>query len=210
MLGPSLKRIPTDRTHDAHFLLTNSAPRRLTLPMKLHGPWKIIDSEEVYRDPWIHVRRDNVVRPDDQKGTHCVVHMKPGVCVVALDEDGFVYLTDEFHYGIGRDSLEGVSGGIETGESALSTAQRELEEELGLKAERWTDFGSVDPFTTIVVSPTQLYLAEELAEGVRQPEGTELIRLVKMPLSEAVSQVMSGHITHGPTCTLILKIALLR
>ena len=175
--------------------------------MKPHGPWKILGSDEIYSDPWIHVRRDNVIRPDGQDGTHCVVHMKPGVCVVALDENDFVHLTSEFHYGIGRESLEGVSGGIEQGETALSTAGRELEEELGLKAVRWTDLGSLDPFTTIVVSPTRLYLAEGLTEGVRQPEGTELIRLVKMPLSDAVSQVMGGQITHGPTCALLLKIA---
>lgn len=176
--------------------------------MKSHGPWKITASSEVYRDPWIDVRRDNVIRPDGQDGTHCVVHMKPGVCVVALDEGGFVYLTDEFHYGIGRDSIEGVSGGIEPGETALSTAQRELEEELGLKAERWTDLGSVDPFTTIVVSPTRLYLAEALSEVDCCPEGTELIRRVKMSLTEAVGQVIDSQITHAPTCTLLLKIGL--
>ncbi|NLS95015.1 MAG: NUDIX hydrolase [Planctomycetaceae bacterium] len=177
--------------------------------MKPHGPWKIINSKEVYRDPWIDVQRDEVIRPDGEEGTHCVVRMKPGVCVVALDDDGFVHLTEEFHYGIGRHSVEGVSGGIDPGETALETAQRELEEELGLKAERWTDLGCVDPFTTIVVSPTQLYLAEGLSEGVCRPEGTELIRLVKLSLGEAVSQVLDSRITHGPTATLLLKIQLL-
>lgn len=178
--------------------------------MKPHGPWKILGSNEIYRNPWIEVRRDDVIRPDGKEGTHCVVHMKPGVCVVALDQEEMVHLTDEFHYGIGRDSLEGVSGGIEPGESALETAKRELEEELGLKAGRWTDLGSVDPFTTIVVSPTRLYLAEQLSDGVRRPEGTELIRRVTMPLREAISRVMEGRITHAPTATLLLKIHLIR
>ena len=176
--------------------------------MKPHGPWKIVSSNDVYQDPWIGVRRDKVIRPDGKNGSHCVVHMKPGVCVVALDEQDFVYLTDEFHYGIGRDSIEGVSGGIEPGETALGTARRELEEELGLRAERWTDLGSVDPFTTIVVSPTRLYMAEGLTEVDSCPEGTELIRRVKLPLSEAVAQVMKSRITHGPTCVLLLKVAL--
>ncbi len=178
--------------------------------MKPHGPWKIFASSHVYHDPWIDVRRDDVIRPDGQEGTHCVVEMKAGVCVVALDAEGYVYLTDEFHYGIARYSLEGVSGGIEPGEASLDTARRELEEELGLRAESWTDLGSVDPFTTIVVSPTRLFLAEELSEGVLQPEGTELIRRVKMPLAAAVSQVQESQITHGPTCVLLLKIALRR
>ena len=177
--------------------------------MRPHGPWKILRSGDVYRDPWIEVRRDEVIRPDGREGTHCVVSMKPGVCVAALDDEGFVYLTDEFHYGIGRDSLEGVSGGIEAGERPLETAQRELEEELGLKADRWTELGMVDPFTTIVVSPTRMFLAEGLSEGVRRPEGTEQIRRVRISKSEAIRRVFEGGITHGPTCVLLLKLQVL-
>ncbi|MHB8897483.1 MAG: NUDIX domain-containing protein [Thermoguttaceae bacterium] len=176
--------------------------------MKPHGPWKIFASKQVYHDPWIDVRRDDVIRPDGREGTHSVVEMKPGVCVAALDDEGFVYLTDEFHYAVGRNSLEGVSGGIEPGETPLETARRELEEELGLRAEEWTDLGSVDPFTTIIVSPTQLYLAQRLSPGVAQPEGTELIARVRLPLAEAVAGVVDGRITHGPTCVLLLKLAL--
>lgn len=174
--------------------------------MKPHGPWQILHSTDVYRDPWIEVRRDDVIRPDGKQGTHAVVCMKPGVCVVALDDEGFVHLTGEFHYGIGRDSIEGASGGIEPGETALDTARRELEEELGLKAARWTELGTVDPFTTIVVSPTRLFLAEDLSQVPPQPEGTELIRRVRMSLAEAVQQVLDSRITHGPTCVLLLKI----
>jgi len=178
--------------------------------LQTHGPWKILRSTEVYRDPWLDVRRDDVIRPDGEDGTHCVVSMKAGVCVAALDDEGNVYLTEEFHYAIGRESIEGVSGGIEQGESPLETAQRELEEELGLRADRWTELGVIDPFTTIILSPTRLFLAEGLSEGVCQPEGTEQIRRVKMPLADAIAQVLDSRISHGPTSTLLLKIHLQR
>ena len=65
-----------------------------------YGPWQIRSSREVYRDPWIAVRRDEVIRPDGADGTHVLVWMKPGVSVLALDDDGSVYLADEFHYAI--------------------------------------------------------------------------------------------------------------
>ena len=173
--------------------------------VKRHGPWSIRSSREVYKDPWIEVRKDEVIRPDGADGTHCVVNMKPGVSVLPLDDEGFVYLTEEFHYGVGRTTIESVSGGIESGEDAPGTAARELEEELGIRATRWTELGMVDPFTSIVVSPTGLFLARGLTFVDTAPEGTEQIRPVKVELNEAVDWVISSKITHGPSCVLILK-----
>jgi ADP-ribose pyrophosphatase len=173
--------------------------------MKPHGPWKIVDSQEVYRDPWIAVRKDDVIRPDGRPGTYAVVHLKPGVSVLAMDDDQNVYLTQEFHYGVGRVTLEAVSGGIDEGEDALATARRELKEEIGIEAASWTDLGLVDPFTGSVVSPTRLYLARDLIFGSHDQEGTETIHCVKLPLSQAVHKVLAGEITHGPSCVVILK-----
>jgi len=82
-----------------------------------------------------------------------------------------------------------------------------LAEELGLAAENWKHLTTVDPFTTIVVSPTALYVATGLSEVESAPEGTELIEKVKLPLSEAKQMVISGKITHAPTCVLLLLAA---
>jgi ADP-ribose pyrophosphatase len=154
------------------------------------------------------VRRDEVVRPDGEPGTHCVVQMKPGVSVIALDQDGFVYLTEEFHYAIGRDGIEAVSGGREPGEDPRLTAARELKEELGIRADRWTAVGMVDPFTTIIHSPTALFLAEDLTFGAVSHEGTERIKTIRVRLEEAVEWVFRGVITHAPTAVLLLQIHL--
>ncbi len=172
---------------------------------KQHGPWQIVESNVVYNDPWIHVRKDDVIRPDGLPGTHSVVDLKPGVCVLALDDDNNAYLTEEFHYGVGRVTIEAVSGGIELDESPAVCAKRELQEELGIKAADWTEMGLVDPFTASVVSPTRLYLAQDLSFGESAPDGTEQIRCVKMPLRDALKMVVASEITHGPSCVLILK-----
>jgi ADP-ribose pyrophosphatase len=169
------------------------------------GPWKVVQSREVYRDPWIGVRVDDVIRPDGKPGIHSIIDIKPGVCVLAMDADGSVYLTEEFHYAVGRVTLEAVSGGIEAGETPLDTAQRELREELGIVAGKWTELGVVDPFTANVVSPTRLFLAQELTFAETKHEGTELIRSVRVPLIEAMRMLEDGRITHGPTCVLLLK-----
>lgn len=175
--------------------------------MKKHGPWTICGTREVYRDPWVQLQVDQVLRPDGSPGTYCTVRLKSGVCVIAMDAEKNVYLTQEFHYAVGRITIEGVSGGIEDGESALSTAERELKEELGIVAKRFTPLGCVDPFTAAILSPTQLYLAEELTFGATEREGTEIIELVKVPLEKALQWVEDGTITHAPSCVALLKIA---
>ena len=81
-----------------------------------YGPWRIKTQEVVYQDPFLKVELDQVVRPDQKDGQHVVAFLKPGVCVLAIDHENHVYLTHEFHYGVGRHTLEGVSGGIEPDE----------------------------------------------------------------------------------------------
>ncbi len=172
--------------------------------MTSHGPWQIVQRHEMYRDPWIQLHRDDVIRPDGLPGTFSVVHLKAGICVLA-EQDGTVYLTEEFHYGVGRVTIEAVSGGIEAGEDPLGTAQRELQEELGITAQKWHDLGVCDPFTSSIVSPTRLFLAQQLTLGPQAPEGTELIRRVAVPLEHAVAMVLDSRISHAPSGLLLLK-----
>jgi ADP-ribose pyrophosphatase len=173
--------------------------------MRDHGPWKVLSSREVYRDPWIAVQIDDGIRPDGRPGTHSIIRVKSGVTVIALDEADHVYLTEEFHYAVGRVTIEGVSGGNDPPEDHLATAQRELREEIGIVAARWTPLGVVDPFTANVVSPTLLYLAEELNFVTAQREGTETMHRLRMPLTDAIAMVWDGRITHAPTCVVLLK-----
>ncbi|GAB5442215.1 MAG: NUDIX hydrolase [Fuerstiella sp.] len=167
-----------------------------------HGPWKILRTEQVYEDPWLKVHKDDVIRPDGQPGTYSVVTIKPGVCVLPYDGED-VYLTEEFHYAVGRTTIEAVSGGIDGDEPALEAAQRELSEELGIRAEDWKEFATVDPFTGSVVSPTVLFLATGLSFHGPDQEGTEQIRCVKMSIQQAYDAVCSSQITHMPSCILI-------
>lgn len=174
---------------------------------RVHGPWQIVDSQVRYQDPWVRVVRDEVIRPDGLPGSYCVITLKPGVCVVALDDQDRVHLTREFHYAVGEETVEGVSGGRDGAEPPLLAAQRELREELGLLAGKWIDLGQVDPFTANVFSPTQLYLALDLTRCDRELEGTEQIQPVVMGFEQAIEMVMDSRITHAPSCVALLKAA---
>ena len=78
---------------------------------------------------------------------------------------------------------------------------------MGIVAGRWTELGAVDPFTANVVSPTHLYLAQDLAFVGDQREGTETMRCVRVSLAEALAMVDDGRVTHAPTCVALLKVA---
>jgi ADP-ribose pyrophosphatase len=176
--------------------------------MHKHGPWTIRNSRQVYRDPWIEVQLDQVTRPDGQPGTDSTVMLKSGVCVIAVDEQRRVHLTEEFHYAVGRVTIEGVSGGIEDDETPQLAAQRELAEELGWTARSWRHLGRVDPFTAAVHSTVDLYLARELTRCTTAPEGTEQIVPVVLPIDQVLQMVRDGEISHAPTCVALLRIAL--
>jgi ADP-ribose diphosphatase len=170
-----------------------------------HGPWRILERNEVYRDPWITLTRDEVIRPDGAPGSHCIVQLRHGVSVLAVDDTRMAYLTEEFHYAVGRVTIEAVSGGIDDGEEPARAARRELQEELGITAGHWIDLGTCDPFTSVVTSPTRLFLARDLSFGPVAQDGTESVRTRAIPFDEVVQMVHDGRITHAPSCLLILK-----
>ena len=173
--------------------------------MKTNGPWKIKGSLEKYKNPWVRVREDQVIRPDGKDGIFGVVEMIAGVSVLPLDDKGFVYLTEEFHYAIEQMSIEVVSGAVDAGETTNDAAKRELKEELGVEADEWVNLGIINPFTSVVRSPATMYLAKKLHFSTTNPEGTEKINIIKVTFDDAVKMVVDSRITHGQSCVLILK-----
>jgi ADP-ribose pyrophosphatase len=169
------------------------------------GPWIVTGTKIVYKNPWISVREDSVIRPDKKPGIFGVVDMIPGVTILPIDEKGNVYLTKEYHYGVGRITIEAISGGIKKQETRLNAAKRELEEETGLKAKKWTYLGIIDPFTTAVVCPNYIYLAQDLFQQKARPDGTEKIEIIKVPLEKTVRWLLEGKITHAGSVISILR-----
>lgn len=177
------------------------------MTLEINGPWKVKNSIEKYKNPWMRVREDQVIRPDGKDGIFGVVEMVDGVSVLPFDDEGFVYLTKQFRYSLGENSIETVSGAIDEGESSLEAVKRELKEELGIVADEWTNLGIVNPFTSAVKSSAILFLARQLNFGKSNQDGTENIDLVKIKFEDAVDMVMKSEITHGQSCVLILKAA---
>ena len=148
---------------------------------------------------------DQVTTPDGSPGRYVTVTMKPGVAVLPIDADGQVHLTRQFRYAIGRESVEVASGAIENGEDAEQAAKRELREELGIIADRWTDLGMFDMDTSIVRCPVRMFSATGLRPTTAERNATDANGRFTTPFDSAVEMVMNGDITHAPSCVLLLK-----
>ena len=173
--------------------------------MKKHGPWTVKSSERLYQDKYVEFRVDDVLKPSGEPSRYATGRMLPGVSVLALDAEGFVHLTKQFRYAVGRESIEVVSGGLDEGEEERRAALRELREELGIEAGDLVDLGLVDAVTSQVSAPARIYLARELRFGEPDRGGSEVMETLRVKLEEAVRMVMAGDITHAISCVLILK-----
>ena len=170
-----------------------------------HGPWTVESSERLYADEFAEVWVDEGSKPDGSPGRRVTMRMKPGVAVLAVDDEGFVHLVRTFRYAVGKECVEVVQGGSEEGEEPLESARRELKEELGAEAGELIELGLVDAVTSQVYAPARLFLARRLSFGEPETESTESLRPVKVRLEEAVSMVMDSEITQVVSCALILK-----
>src|SRR5574340_337855 len=111
------------------------------------GPYTILHSKPIYENQWLKLREDRVQRLGGEESVFGVVAMRPGVTVLPMEENGDVHLVKEFKYGLGQETLEAVSGAIESGENAETAGLRELSEEAGLIASELIDLGVVNPLT---------------------------------------------------------------
>lgn len=172
---------------------------------KKHGPWTINKTENKYKDEFIALDVDQVIKPDGEPGSYATVRIKTGVAILPIDEHGKVFLTKQFRYAIGRESIEVISGGIEEEGDPLEAARREAKEELGIEASEWIELGLFHLETSMIKGPVYLFIARDLSYTSTDQDDTEDIRPLKVSMDEALSMVMDSRITHGPSCILILK-----
>jgi 8-oxo-dGTP pyrophosphatase MutT (NUDIX family) len=174
------------------------------------NPWTKISTREVYDNPWINVREDAVVRPDGLPGIYGVVHFKNVAVGVLAVEDAELYLVGQYRYTLERYSWEIPEGGCAPGENPLQAAQRELEEETGLRAGRWLKMGEAHLSNSVSDELAVWFLATELEQGEQRPEGTEKLKVRRVGLKEALEMTASGEITDALSMLALMQFHLRR
>ena len=116
----------------------------------------------------------------------------------------------QFRYPYKEVVRESPAGKLEPGEDPLECGKRELEEELGAVAGRYTDLGRFYPSPGYTSEVIHLYLAEELSFTQQNLDEDEFLEVEKLPLRRAAEQILSGELVDGKTQAAILKAAALR
>jgi len=171
-----------------------------------HNPWQTLSTEVKYHNPWISVREDQVLNPGGGRGIYGVVTMKnKALGIVPVDAEGNTWLVGQYRYPLNEYSWEIPMGGGLVALDILESAQRELKEETGLTAARWTRIARLHTSNSVTDEEGFVFLAEDLTQGEVEPEETEDLRLWKLPLAEAVRMVMDDRITDGVSVAGLLK-----
>lgn len=175
------------------------------------NPWTRLARRAIYRNPWIAVYEDQVLRPDRQPGIYGVVHfLSRAVGAVAVDEHDRVLLVGQYRYTLDVYSWEIPEGGALHHETPLEAIQRELLEETGYRAASWQEIGRAHLSNSVSDEEGFVYLATDLKPGNACPDPTEQLQVMWMPFEKALRMVLDGAITDSLSVIGLQRLALLR
>jgi 8-oxo-dGTP pyrophosphatase MutT (NUDIX family) len=159
-------------------------------------------SREVYRNPWLRVREDEILRSNGVRGKYSVVDKDDCAIIIPLDGER-VWLVEQFRYTVQERSLELPQGGWEMPiDNPEELARGELKEELGLEAKEMTYLGTLWIAYGFVNQKEHVFLATCLTPTEKEETDPEEHDLTAHPVSveEFERMMLTGVIRDS--CTL--------
>lgn len=166
---------------------------------------KKLTSELVYNGGLLKVYRDTVELVNGRVTWREIIRHPGAVIMVPVDDQGNVYLVRQYRYPYQKVVLEVPAGKLEYGEDPFLAAQRELSEEIGATASRWTNLGDMLPTPGYSDELQHVYLAQGLTFGKVHPDEDEFLEQVVMPMEEAAAMATDGRMDDGKSVAAILR-----
>ena len=172
------------------------------------NPWKTKSIQTIYDNPWIRLENHQVINPAGKDAQYGKVHFKNrAMAIIPLDEEGNTWLIGQYRYTLDEYTWEIPMGGGPNDQDLLASAKRELKEETGLSAKKWTEILKIHTSNSVTDEVGYVFLAEDLTQGETEFEETEILQIKKVHFSEALDMVMRGEITDSISMAGILKAA---
>ena len=174
------------------------------------NPWTTLTSEKVYDSPWIGLTKHDILNPNGNPGTYSVVHFKNlAIGILPLDKDYNTWIVGQYRYPINQYSWEIPEGGGNLDLPPLESAKRELLEETGITANKWTKIQEMYLSNSASDEFCTLFIAQDLSFGEAEPEDNEQLEQKKIPFDELYKLVKNGEITDSLTVAAVLKAKLM-
>lgn len=178
--------------------------------MTKRGPWTTLKEEVRYDTPWISVSHHDILDPSGRAGIYGVVHFKNlAIGVVPLDKDLNTWIVGQYRYPIQAYSWEIPEGGGRRDIPPLDSARRELREEAGIVAERWTEVLRMDLSNSASDEHAILYVAQDLSFFDPEPDHNEELALRKLPFQALYDMVVRGEVRDSLTVAAVLRVKLM-
>ena len=172
-----------------------------------HLTEKQIKRELIYNGEVLKVVKDTVLLPDSKISTREFCLHMGAVAIIPLMEDGTVLMERQYRYAHGRVFFEIPAGKLDSpDEIPLEAAKRELREETGALAGKYTFLGELDSTPALINEKIHMYLAEEITFTERELDENEFIDVERVPLTTLYDMVMSGEIKDAKTQIAVLKV----
>jgi ADP-ribose pyrophosphatase len=159
-----------------------------------------LSSREVYRNRWLRLREDEVLRSNGHRGIYSVVEKDECAVILPVDH-GRVWLVEQFRYTIQERALELPQGGWEMAVAdPEELARGELKEETGLVAERMTNLGFLWIAYGFTRQKQHVFLAEGLSQAEKTPDAEEHDLIIQSVTEEQFEEMMlAGKIRDAST-----------
>jgi ADP-ribose pyrophosphatase len=178
-------------------------------PASLRGKARLLSSKTVYKGKVFSVTADQVVEPGHVTAQRDVIRHNGSVVILAVDHsrsktDPDILLIRQYRHAAEQFLLELPAGRIEPGEKLIPAAKRELIEETGYRAKKWSHHVRYFASPGFLSEAMNVLLAEELTLGAAAPEDDERIEIRMTPLSEVLRLIHAGKILDGKTLVSVL------
>ena len=160
---------------------------------------KTIKSKIIFHGELFELYRDKVLLPNGKTGNREWINHHGAVCCIPILPDGEIALIKQYRYAIKKEMIELPAGKLDRNEIPEACALRELEEEIGYKAETLKLLTNIHPAIGFANENMWLYLAENLVKTELNLDSDEFLELLPTKLENAVEMVWSGKITDVKT-----------